>query len=129
MPNKENIEKHQFKPGNSGNVRGRPKKHFKQHIQDIKNKGYQVPSREEYAELCALLLSMDEEDINEFLNDRERPYWIRCLVNDINDPKIRSRIYADFRNSIYGSPTQSINSDENHQIEIIRRTIGNGDKE
>jgi hypothetical protein len=97
-----------FIKGQSGNPDGRPKKNYTQHIEDIKKKGYTAPSKSEYYEMVGLLLSMNEEDLKDFAQDIERPYWIRLIIIDMNSKNIRQRMMSDYRDWLYGKAQQSI---------------------
>ena len=97
-----------WKKGQSGNPKGRQRKHYKQHIDSVKKLGYTVPSREEYAEMVGLLLSMNEEDLKAFAQDKENPYWIRLIVIDLNDKKVRQKLMSDHRDWFFGKAKESI---------------------
>lgn len=89
------------------NRKGRPKKNYQEHIDDIKSKGYIAPTRSEYFEMVSLLLSMTESDLQEFAENEERPYWIRCMVVDMNNKNTRQRFMEDLRDWIYGKADQT----------------------
>ena len=58
MPNSENIESHQFKPGESGNPNGRPRKI----VSLLKDQGYKLS---EINDTLMALLSMDMNELKE----------------------------------------------------------------
>jgi len=95
-----------FKKGITGNPNGRPRKKYSEHINDIKAKGYVAPVKHEYFEMVGLLLSMTEDDLKEFAQDKDRPYWIRLIILDLNNKNIRSRLMSDYRDWLYGKADQ-----------------------
>lgn len=93
------------------NRKGRPVKNYKEHISEIKSKGYQAPTHAEYYEMVSLLLSMTEDDLKEFATDEDRPYWIRCLIVDMNNKQTRQRFMEDLRDWLYGKAKQEIKAE------------------
>jgi hypothetical protein len=81
---------------------GRPKKNFSQHIEELKKKGYQAPTRTEYFDMVGLLLAMEEGDLKEFAQDKEKPYWIRLIVIDMNSKATRQKMMSDYRDWLFG---------------------------
>lgn len=112
MPGEDNIKPHRFKPGQSGNPEGRPKKRYKEHISDVRKKGYAPPTREEYFEMMGLLLSMTEDDLRDFAEDKERPFWIRLIIIDLKDKRNRQKIMSDYRDWLFGKGT------ERHEVSV-----------
>lgn len=84
------------------NRKGQPKKSYTSHIKEIKDKGYSAPTKTEYYDMVGLLLSMDEEDCKEFAQDKERPYWIRLIVLDLNNKNTRQKMMGDYRDWLFG---------------------------
>ena len=97
------------------NRNGRPKKNYTIHIEKIKAKGYSAPTKSEYFEMIGLLFVMSENDLKEFAEDKENPYWVRLLIIDLNNKLIRSRLMSDYRDWMFGKSDQ--------RIEILNRNI------
>lgn len=89
------------------NRKGRPKRLFTQHTEDLKALGYEVPSKNEYYDLIGLLLVMTEDDLNEFESDKDRPLWIRYTITDFKDDKKRQSLMSDLRDWLFGKAGQS----------------------
>jgi hypothetical protein len=85
---------------------GRPKKKFSDHINSLKKKGYQAPTKAEYFDMVGLLLAMEEDDLKEFAEDKTKPYWIRLIVVDMNSKTTRVKMMADYRDWLFGKAVQ-----------------------
>lgn len=88
------------------NRKGAPKKSYTVYINELKEKGYTAPTRSEYFEMVGMLLVMSEEDLKAFATDKSKAYWLRILVLDLNDKKIRSKIQSDYRDWLFGRAEQ-----------------------
>ncbi len=99
-------EEHKFKKGQSGNPNGRPKKLYSEHIKDLKDKGYNPPTKTEYFDMIGLLITMQEDDLKEFASDKSRPYWVRLIVIDLNNKNTRQKMMSDYRDWLFGKAEQ-----------------------
>lgn len=114
-----------IKPGESRNPYGRPKKNYTHVVEELKRKGYKPPTRGEFYDIVGLIMTMTEADLKEFAKDKEKPYWIRLLIQDLNKSKTRERIMSDYRDWVFGRAKESVDhtskgeSVGNIQVEIV----------
>lgn len=111
MAGKGQIEP-RWNKGTSGNPNGRPKKLYSDHIQDLKKKGYQPPTKTEYFDMVGLLLAMEEDDLKDFAQDKTRPYWIRLIVIDMQSKNTRQKMMSDYRDWLFGKAE----SNQKHEV-------------
>lgn len=102
----ENLKPFKIGEDSRRNLKGRPKKRYKEHIEDLLAMGYATPTKEEYFDLIGLLMAMEENDLKEFGKDQSRPYWIRLIVQDIENKTARLKIMSDYRDWLFGRTEQ-----------------------
>lgn len=90
------------------NRNGQPKKNYTQIIDELKAKGYKMPTKGEYFEMIGMLLVMEEKDLEEYAKNKERPYWIRLIIIDLQNKNTRGRLMADYRDWLYGRSVQAV---------------------
>jgi hypothetical protein len=90
------------------NREGRPKKNYTVHINELKAQGYEPPTRTEYFDMLGMLLIMKEADLKTFAEDKEKPFWVRLIMTDLNNKSIRHKLMSDYRDWLYGRATQEI---------------------
>ena len=90
------------------NRNGQPKKNYTQIIDELKAKGYKMPTKGEYFEMIGMLLVMEEKDLEEYAKNKERPYWIRLIIIDLQNKNTRGRLMADYRDWLYGRSIQAV---------------------
>lgn len=112
-----------FQKGNKFG-KGRKKKKFSEHTDELKALGYDCPSREEYYEMLGLMMSMTEDDMERVLNDKERPQWIRWLVEDLRKPKYRPNLMADYRDWMFGRAKQQVDKNVSGTVTVLN--LGGG---
>ncbi len=76
MPNPENIVKHKFKKGQTGNPYGRPKKLVSLINQQLKNEGYSIVTKENILEACQILINLPYEKILDISKQKGTEYPI-----------------------------------------------------
>lgn len=113
MPNPENITPHQFKPGQSGNPKGRPKSRVPEQLVKIfgskaKAKKFYSLSATEIDEWEAAILSFSVPDLQLLAKWGEAPVYPKGLaIAVLNDMKNGKTTTLDkLRERQYGKPTQ-----------------------
>jgi hypothetical protein len=79
MPNPENIEKHKFKPGQSGNPNGRPVKTLTSVNRELHSLGYKSVTTSQIKDAYLMLVAMDEGALKEYVDNDEVPLLIRII--------------------------------------------------
>lgn len=84
-----NLEKGKFKKGDIGNPKGRPPKPktMSLFIEEMKEKGYEVPSSQTIAESFLYIATLPEGELKAVLADKSRPMMQRIVAKGILDKK------------------------------------------
>lgn len=84
-----NLEKGKFKKGGVGNPNGRPPKPktMSLFIEEMKEKGYEVPSSQIIAESFLYIATLPEDELKAVLADKSRPMMQRIIAKGILDKK------------------------------------------
>jgi hypothetical protein len=86
MPNPENIESHQFKPGESGNPNGRPRKF----VSLLKEQGYKLS---EINDTLMALLSMDINELKEVFENPKATVLEKAVAGAIRKSIEKGSLY------------------------------------
>ena len=85
----ENLEKGKFKKGCVGNPKGRPPrpKTMTMFIDEMKEKGYEVPSSQIVAESFIYIATLPEDELKMLHADKSRPMMQRIIAKGVLDKK------------------------------------------
>ncbi len=98
------IQKGEKTPG-----AGRPKKSWGTLKEKLENDGIEPVGRESYVKVIRLLMSCDQNKLDEIYNDSGTPMWIRWIIKDLTNSKSRGRLMEDLRNYVLGDSAADLN--------------------
>lgn len=122
MPNKENIEKHEFKKGESGNPNGRPRKW----ISELKESGYKSS---EVNDCILVMLSMTLEELADVYKNPKATILEKTVANALKRSLEKGSLYSldTLLNRAVGKPKESIDhTTKGENINEIKVNIING---
>ena len=123
-----NLEKGKFKKGGVGNPKGRPPKPktMSLFIEEMKEKGYEVPSSQIIAESFLYIAALPEDELKAVLADRSRPMMQRIIAKGILDKKgldvlerVIDRAYGKIQRIDLTSKGEQIKNNEPVTIRIV----------
>lgn len=106
--NLKNGENTQFKKGESGNPNGRPRKSFSSINTELKDKGFTPLTKGALIEAYELIFNTNEEELKKIVKDKDTPYGLVLIINDLNNKQSRSKALADYRDYMFGKAQQSV---------------------
>jgi hypothetical protein len=124
MPNKENIQKHEFKKGESGNPNGRPKKY----VSALKEQGYK---NSEINDCILVMISMDLDELKEVWQNPRATILEKTIANALKKSLEKGSLYSIevLLSRAVGKPKESIDHTTNGEtMRDIQVTIVNANK-
>ena len=126
-----NLEKGKFKKGDVGNPKGRPPKPktMSLFIEEMKSKGYEVPSSQTIAESFLYIATLPENELKAVLADKSRPMMQRIVAKGILDKKgidilerVVDRAYGKIQRIDLTSKGEQIKQPEPLQVHVVTNT-------
>lgn len=123
-----NLQKGTFKKGQSGNPKGKPPrpKTMSLFIEEMKEKGYEVPSSQIIAESFLYIATLPEDELKAVLADKSRPMMQRIIAKGILDKKgldvlerVIDRAYGKIQRIDLTSKGEQIKNNEPVTIRIV----------
>ena len=124
MPNKENITKHEFKKGESGNPNGRPKKY----VSALKEQGYK---NSEINDCILVMISMDLDELKQVWQNPRATILEKTIANALRKSLEKGSLYSIevLLSRAVGKPKESIDHTTNGEtMRDIQVTIVNANK-
>lgn len=75
-----NSEATEFKPGQSGNPKGRPPKLLHQVVAELKAKGYEPVKEVQIVDAYETLLQLPKSEVNKIQKDESKPFFLRLVA-------------------------------------------------
>lgn len=72
-----------LKPGQSGNLNGRPRSVFSSLKKQLEEAGIEVPKRSQFAEAISILVVLTEEQLKSIVSDPDRPMALRIAAKEL----------------------------------------------
>ena len=107
MPNPENIKKHEYKPGQSGNPNGRPRKLVGDVIKELETKGVKGATAEQIRAIFMQFINLPENELKEMVNDKGQPMLNRIVIKAMLGGK-GFEVIKDLIERAYGKANQPV---------------------
>ena len=126
-----NLEKGTFKKGVASNPKGRPPKPktMSLFIEEMKEKGYEVPTAQTIAESFLYIATLPEDELKAVLADKSRPMMQRIVAKGILDKKgidilerVVDRAYGKIQRIDLTSKGEQIKQPEPLQVHVVTNT-------
>ena len=108
-----------FKPGESGNPNGRPKKSWTLVNNTLKKEGYEPLTRGALVEAYSLIFALEEERLKEVAEDETQPLAIRLILQAMTDPTSRDKMMTDYRDYMFGKAKEENETKHTHEHRIF----------
>lgn len=113
-------ETHQWLPGESGNLNGRPRKLVSSVLKGMKDVGVEPVSAIQVAEVMETMLNATKAELVATANDETQPFLVRIVAKELLS-KQGWFVLSSVLDRAHGKPAQRTSQD--HQAHEARRTI------
>lgn len=115
LANYQNIEKHKFKKGQSGNPKGRPPKVLSSVLSELKKEGYEEVKAAQVREAYEILLGLDETRLIEVATNRDFPAVMTIAAKHLLSKKGAGfEIMEKMLDRAHGKATQRV--EQKHEV-------------
>lgn len=110
MPNNPNaVDNLQpFKPGESGNPNGRPRKMVSQVLKDLDDAGIEHVTKEQVRGAIEVLLNCQKDDLMQYANDESHSTLIRIVARHLIKAGDNERLFNMLLDRAFGRPDSSV---------------------
>ena len=110
----QDIIEHQFKPGESGNPNGRPRKY----VSLLKEQGYKLS---EINDTIQVMMSMDMEELSDVYKNPKATVLEKTIANAMNKSLQKGSLYSldTLLTRVYGKPKEQMDIKTDNKIEVI----------
>lgn len=106
MANPENLQE-PWKPGESGNPNGRPRKMVSQVLKDLDDAGIEHVTKEQVRGAIETLLNCQKEDLMQYANDESHSMLVRIVARHMIKAGDNERVFNWLLDRAFGKPEQS----------------------
>lgn len=106
MANPENLRE-PWKPGESGNPNGRPRKMVSQVLKDLDDAGIEHVTKEQVRGAIEVLLNCQKDDLMQYANDESHSTLIRIVARHLIKAGDNERLFNMLLDRAFGRPDQS----------------------
>jgi poly-beta-hydroxyalkanoate depolymerase len=114
MPNKENIEKHKWEKGESGNPNGRPRKY----VSLLKEQGYKLS---EINDSIQAMMAMDLEELKQVWDNPKATVLEKTIANAMRKSLEKGSLYSleTLLTRVYGKPKEQMDINTDNKVEVV----------
>ena len=123
MPNPKNIEKHEFKKGQSGNPNGRPKK-----IENVLTDYFLAEhnlklTKSQSQDIIRTILGKTKSELMELAKNDELPFWVSLIAKKATRDFEKGSIHIldVLFDRVYGKPKEEVDHVISHEQRIFKQ--------
>ena len=113
-----------FKPGESGNPNGRPRKLVSKIVKHLNDNGVENVTKEQVVGAIEVCLNLTEDELLSLSNDKTQPYLIQTIASHITDSKDSFHVLNFILERAFGKPDQKTDLNVKQlpslQVEIVK---------
>jgi hypothetical protein len=123
MANQQNIEPYKWKPGQSGNPNGRPRKMVSQVIQDLSSEGIEHVKKSHIIGAIEVLLNCTESELEAYANDKSQSQLIRIVAKHLLKAGDDNKLFSMLLDRAFGKPDKTIDHSGEVQSSLAPKTL------